>query len=151
MTTLGDKLFNLLKETETGCWEFIGGRTGGGYGALCIGDGKCKGAHVVAYESWVGDIPKGKFVCHHCDNPPCCNPEHLFLGTPQENKLDEISKGRHVQGERVGNHKLSEAEVLQIIDLLDKGWSLAILGQKFNVTRQAIHRIKFGLCWRHLQ
>lgn len=49
----------------------------------------------MAYESSTGDVPAGLLVCHHCDNPPCCNPAHLFLGTYQDNVDDMMSKGRH--------------------------------------------------------
>jgi hypothetical protein len=94
--TLVDKLCNNLLEVESGCWEFIGGRTGSGYGAITNGRGYYKGAHVLAYEIENGPIPEGKFVLHSCDNPACCRPEHLFLGTLQDNKDDEVAKGRNV-------------------------------------------------------
>lgn len=151
MTTLVEKLSDMLIETESGCWEFTGGRTGGGYGAIYVGDGRSRGAHVVSYELSKGPVPRNMFVCHACDNPPCCNPDHLFLGFLQDNKADEISKDRHVYGERVGNHKLTENDVREIFKQLDVGVGLAELGRRFNVTRQAIYRIKNGLSWSWLQ
>lgn len=150
MTSLADKLSNNLVETDSGCWEFVGGRTGSNYGALWV-DGKNVSAHRLAYELTFGPIEKGKVVCHRCDNPPCCNPDHLFIGSIQDNKDDEINKDRHVYGERVGNHKLTEDDVRAIRVLLDENFTLQYIGNKFNVTRQAIHRIKYGLSWGWLK
>ena len=115
------------------------------------GRGNQKGAHVVSFEYFHGPVPEGKLVCHSCDNRPCCNPEHLFAGTHQDNKDDEVAKGRHVFGERVGNHKVFEDDVLYIKQLLNEGYSQAAIARTFNVTKQAIWRIKEGLCWGWLK
>ena len=80
-----------INET-TGCWEFTGARKAGGYGHMKFEDGY-QGAHRVSYRIYKGDIPHGMFVCHHCDNPPCFNPDHLWLGTVQDNADDMIRKG----------------------------------------------------------
>lgn len=144
------KLLDRVAISDTGCWEFIGGRTGDRYGVISFGRGRQRGAHVISYEYYVGPIPKGAFVCHSCDNPPCCNPKHLFLGSHQTNKDDEIAKDRHVYGERVGNHKLSQDDVREIRFLIAKGYSLAFIGRKFDVTRQAIFYIKSGKNWSYL-
>lgn len=69
------------------------GATLKGYGQ--IGDGRClRYTHRVAWELVNGPIPDGMHVCHHCDNPPCCNVDHLFLGTDADNNADMIAKGR---------------------------------------------------------
>jgi len=149
--TLADKLSNMLVEIETGCWEFTGGRTGSGYGAIYVGNGKCRSAHVVSYEITKGNIPKGMIVCHTCDNKICCNPDHLFLGTHQDNKDDEIAKGRHIRGERQGNHKLTESNVHVVREMIERGYTLASIGRKFNVTSEAIRLIKSGANWSWLQ
>lgn len=66
------------------------------YGSIKEGPSRRQiGAHRAAYTVWVGDIPEGMFVCHRCDVPKCCNPSHLFLGTPGDNVADRDSKGRH--------------------------------------------------------
>lgn len=74
------------------CLEWTGA-TLKGYGQIGE-DGTIKYAHRVAYELWVGPVEDGELVCHRCDNPPCCNPDHLFVGTPRDNMHDMIRKGR---------------------------------------------------------
>jgi hypothetical protein len=88
-----------------GCWPWMGARERNGYGQL--GNRilrKHLKAHRVAYELAVGPIPEGFLVCHACDNPPCCNPSHLFVGTGADNTHDMIAKGR-------GRNQFSKKEV----------------------------------------
>jgi len=77
------------------CWPWTGARHPSGYGGVSWRGGRVN-AHRVAYELAYGNPGKG-FVCHHCDNPPCCNPAHLFLGTAQDNYRDSIAKGHSRQ------------------------------------------------------
>ena len=72
------------------CWLWAKSKGNGGYGRILNG----KQAHRIIYEALVGEIPKGMFVCHSCDTPPCINPEHLFLGTAKDNTADMLIKGR---------------------------------------------------------
>ena len=77
----------------SGCWEWQGAKVRGGYGFFW--DGKRNGvAHRYSYELAYGPIPSGKIVCHHCDNPPCVRPDHLFCGTHSDNENDKYAKGR---------------------------------------------------------
>ena len=75
------------------CWEWKGATTGQGYGALSFKK-KYWAAHRASWHLHYGPIPPGKIICHHCDNPPCTNPEHLFLGTYADNMKDASYKGR---------------------------------------------------------
>ena len=90
-----DDVWDRTAETADGCLEFIGARTKAGYGTMYV-DGVTRLTHRLAWEVAYGPIPAGMQVCHHCDNPPCCNPNHFFIGTAADNAADKVSKGRHL-------------------------------------------------------
>ena len=93
--------------TDSGCWEWTGCRLPTGYGHIGFYQNRNCGTHRVAWILTHGDIPKGLCVCHKCDNPPCINPDHLFLGTRADNVHDRDAKGRTHKGKRVPkNQKL---------------------------------------------
>ena len=87
----------VIPEPMSGCFLWIGSVDGGGYGTFWDGRGRAK-AHRYAWGQKHGPIPEGMHVCHKCDNPPCVNPLHLFLGTAKDNARDKIRKGREKGG-----------------------------------------------------
>ncbi len=136
-----------------GCWEWQGkikrGRTGG-YGLLMWKGEPDARAHRVAYELSHGPIPSGKLVCHTCDNPPCCRPDHLFLGTSLENMQDAKAKGRIVRGHCVGSAKLTEQQVKEVRERHALGESGVNIAHSLSVTPSMIYRILAGLAWSWL-
>ena len=116
-----DRFWSKVQKSR-GCWEWIGSRTKKNYGQFRkqkVPGRKKKNvqAHRWAYANTIGPIPKGLFVCHHCDNPPCVNPKHLFLGTHRDNMLDMRKKGRGNKffgGGGFRFSKLTKANVVKI-------------------------------------
>lgn len=137
----------------TPCWLWVGARLKDStYGAFHL-DGKSERAHKVAWLFTCGKVAYGLKVCHHCDNPPCVNPSHLFLGTQKQNINDATSKGRMARGSNAGAAKLSESQVEEIRDVLavrGNEWGIQVkLAKRFGVSYQLIGRIKSGKCWSH--
>lgn len=90
------RFFDKIRISETGCWNWIASIRGkSGYGAFKL-NGLVVDAHRVSWMIHKGEIQKGKFVCHTCDNRLCVNPDHLFLGTQEDNMQDCVNKGRLV-------------------------------------------------------
>lgn len=119
-----------------GCWIWIGSsrRDPMGYGQFAIGK-KNYSAHRVAYLLFRGDIPAGMCVCHRCDRPLCVNPDHLFLGTHQENATDRDRKGRY----RNGRTKLTAEQIKEIIESQEPSPPIA---KRMGVTRGRVEQIR---------
>lgn len=113
--SLKDKLMaeeNMAVDATTGCWNWLRGKNEDGYGYVWH-QGKMHRASRASYEAFIGLIEGGLLVLHKCDNRACINPDHLFLGTHQDNAVDRNAKGRQVQGERHPNAKLTFAQVAE--------------------------------------
>lgn len=147
-----------LIETETGCLEWAGYRNNhrGGYGQISTVDSKpsrkkrCHLAHRISFEIANGPIPPNMAVCHRCDNPPCCNPAHLFLGTKLENWNDMRAKKRNPIGSKHPHAKLNEEKVLIIRGMLKAGMSCRQVGKAFGISETAISGIKRRKGWKHV-
>lgn len=152
------------------CWLWQRGKDKFGYGSWTL-NGKQVDAHRVAYELRNGPIPDGLCVLHRCDNPPCCNPAHLFLGTRGDNNRDRHQKGRNAKqrdlptgddhwskrqpekiqrGEEHSGAKLTEVQVIEIRAAAEAGGAVEDLATRFGVTAVMIHRITTGRAWSHV-
>jgi hypothetical protein len=107
-------------------------------------------SHRLSYEHFKGPIPKRILVCHSCDFPPCCNPEHLFPGTHSENTQDMVSKHRGLVGELNRNSKLTEDDVRQIFQYEKEGLTRVAISRIFEVNPETISHILTGRNWGHL-
>lgn len=140
-----------------GCWEWTGARWPRGYGEVNMAK-RPKLVHRVVYEMLIGPIPDRMEVCHHCDNPPCCNPVHLFIGTHADNMRDKVAKGRgnyaarrSYSGEQNSRAILTETSVLDIRARYQRGVvTLQMLGDEYGVSMYTIHDIVCGKSWRHI-
>ena len=124
------------------CWEWQAHKSEAGYGGFWI-NYRTWLAHRVAWVLTYGPIPEGLCVCHHCDNPGCCNPYHLFLGTHAGNTMNAVEKGRL-------NTKLTKEDVLQIQELLEVGAPKQQIADEFGVSRRSIYDISRGKFWSWL-
>ena len=135
-----------------GCWLWTACGRGTGYGALKIA-GCVYDTHRISWMIHRGDIPAGMLVCHTCDNRRCVQPDHLFLGTSQDNVRDMIEKGRRgiIRGAICGAAKLTDERVLQIRELFAAGaFSQRKLAPMFGVNSTTISSIVRGLTWTHV-
>ncbi len=139
------------KKRPNDCWEWMGSRHYKGYGEIALSHkGKTK-SHRVAWALTNGEIPEGMVVCHSCDNPPCCNPDHLFLGTHKTNKHDSQEKGRHAFGERSGMAKLTESEVKKIRAIDKTGTRTRLsLASQFGISGRMVTSICRYDNWKHV-
>lgn len=146
-----------MKNSAKECWEWTGAKKPKGYGNVRVNK-KYKLAHRVSFEICNGEIPEGFIVCHICDNPSCCNPDHLMLGTIKSNAADMLLKGRQkgVQFASVGTNngmsKLSEDDVISIRKMYrNKELNQYELAEKFGVSQPAIGSIVRNKTWRHVK
>lgn len=134
------------------CWEYVGYRDKGGYGTIWLGETNLK-AHRASWEQFIGPIPGGLHVCHRCDNPPCVNPAHLFLGTHADNMEDMKQKGRQARGRvNARSADLTDKDIREIRGLYATGdWSGEKLGKRFGIAQQTVSTIVLRQSWGHVQ
>lgn len=151
---LVDRFWSQVKKTDK-CWPWVvrGGRPSKRYGSIHI-DGTQVLVHRLSWQLHYGAIPKGVYVLHRCDNPPCVRPSHLFLGTAVTNAKDAVRKGRFrrvsPRGQDVPASKLTNAQASEIIKLRrDAVLSTRQIAEKFGVTRRCIAAVGTQN-WKHL-
>lgn len=134
------------------CWEYAGHRHRQGYGYRRW-RGKRTLAHRLAWQLTHGAIPEGLDVLHRCDNPPCCNPKHLFLGTQLDNIKDMTTKNRQraPRGAKAHFAKLTAAKVLKLRRMYDDGTNQVLLAKKFGVSQSSISAAILRKTWKHVK
>lgn len=139
-------------EKSDACWLWTGPLINAGYGKFKV-ESRTRSAHRFSYELRHGPIPEGMIICHTCDNPPCVNPDHLFLGTNKDNSRDMVAKNRaaRLRGERANGVKLTTEDVLEIRRLRKAGVACEEVARQFSLTKAHVWRVAQGTSWAHLQ
>jgi hypothetical protein len=133
------KLLDGKEINDNGCWIYKKSASGS-YGKVRW---RCKwySAHRSSYEVFVGSIPKEKWVCHKCDSPKCINPDHLFLGSPSENRRDAVAKKRIPMGENNHFSRFTDDQVTEIRKLKEEGFTYDRISKIFNCSFPYINKI----------
>lgn len=156
-------------DTSGDCWTWQRYRCRKGYGIVRI-EGQLQKAHRVAWMMTRGPIPDGMQICHHCDNPPCVRPDHLFLGSQSDNSKDMGSKGRHwlqkqperslfvrqptikPRGTQNRHAKLTDEQVREIRKVhTEKRVSRRQIARMFNVSETTVRRVVNRELWKHVE
>lgn len=148
-----DRFWSLVDASggSSACWPFRGFINNEGYGKIRAPGGRQVHAHRMAYIFAKGTIPPAIIVCHICDNRGCCNPNHLFLGTPTENMRDRDNKGRQARGERQGLATKTEADIQNIFALRKRGLTQQQIADKYGVGQNKISEILLRQTWKHVE
>jgi hypothetical protein len=152
---IAQRFWEKVDRTGNGCWLWLASRNAAGYGVFNLGTGKGNAlAHRLTYELTFGPFDPGLHVCHRCDNPPCCNPAHLFLGTDRDNMRDAASKGRmvipHPQGTAHTLAKLDDEAVREIRRRVAEGETQRGVASRFGIPQVAVWRIVRRKSWAHV-
>lgn len=151
-----DRFVEKIDKTGT-CWIWKGAKTPRGYGKFSLPTGTANVRYVYAhrhsYELANGPIPDGMIVCHTCDNPWCVNPDHLFVGSHQDNTDDCIRKGRLRNGtsigEKHGRSTISQHQASDIKRLYADVRSPLEISKRTGISRGVINAVVYGKTWRH--
>jgi hypothetical protein len=141
------------KRSDDECWEWTQHRKSSGYGQFVLRKGVFLTASRVALALTIGrPLRQGELACHRCDNPPCCNPAHIFAGTAYDNATDAINKGRanRSHGEKHKSARLTE-DIVREIRQLEPVYGLdARLAVEFGISANSIRKVRQGKSWRHV-
>lgn len=148
---LTERFWTRVNKTDT-CWLWTGCKDRNGYGLIGKGgrNGGCFFAHRLSWELHNGPIPDNLYVCHHCDIPLCCRPDHLFLGSQLDNIRDCSRKGRMHTGEANGGSKLTENQVREIRARYASGERIYAIAGAFGVNQSCISMIVHRKSWKHI-
>lgn len=152
MQTVSERFWaKVQKGKKDECWQWLAHCSRDGYGMLNVNNFADR-AHRVSWRLHFGEIPKGIYVLHKCDNPPCVNPDHLWLGTQADNVRDMNEKGRErgSKGEAHPNAKLTAKQVKEIRRLYDGGLQQNRIAEMFPVSSRMIWHIVRRLNWTHI-
>ena len=124
------------------CWIYTGSKSGDGYGVIGVGR-KSVRVHRLMFERFVQNLKDGELVCHKCDTPLCCNPDHLFAGTAKDNAIDREQKGRanRLSGENHPNTKVTHDQKIEIIERRRRGEKLASIAKDYGLSFQHVSLI----------
>ncbi len=153
--TLAERLLAGAERKPTGCFEWSGSRDIHGYGWIHF-DGRTVKTHRASYAAFVAPVEAGQTICHRCDNPPCMEPTHLFVGTHLDNMRDMKAKGRrrpdvgYVKGEAHHSSKLTEGDVRRMRALRVEGATYTVLVAEFGVSKQTVGDICNHKIWKHV-
>lgn len=131
------------------CWIWVGKMNDHGYGIARLGN-KSTGAHRAIFMFLNGELPSNIFVCHHCDNPACVNPAHLFAGTIKDNVQDAVMKGRIKKGSANVASKLNEEQVLEIRRRYSEGERQVDLAKEFGINTTTVFNLIVRKTWTHI-
>lgn len=145
-------------DKTSSCWLWMGKKTSRGYGDFAVRIGKKIlnfRAHRYSWEMIKGSIPTGSLVCHKCDNPPCVNPEHLYLGTQSDNIRESVKKRRHstchYKGENNPGAKITKEIIMEIRNsYIPRKITQQFLAHKFNLTQSYVSEILSRKVWSHI-
>ncbi len=141
-----EKVDNREKEE---CWNWQGAIQSKGYGSVGISKKKSALAHRIAYEITNGEIPNGLMVLHKCDNRRCINPNHLYLGTHQDNMKDMVERDRQARGERNARSRLTNEDVENIRRIYGMGnHTQQQVADQFGVSISSIRKILSEEYWK---
>ena len=150
-TSLPDTFWSKVDEPdENGCWNWNAASSHGGYGAFDW-EGKIARAPRLAAVDLFGPIRDGLFVLHHCDNPPCVNPSHLWLGTVADNNQDMAQKGRGIRGEHNPAARFNPGDIREMRRLRQQGLPTRGIAERFDVAERHVRRILKREIWSHVE
>jgi hypothetical protein len=138
--------YRSIPEPNSGCLIWLGAVDDYGYGWM-RGGHRPDRTHRLMWRSVRGEIPLGMCVLHHCDNPACCNPDHLYIGTKADNARDRVCRNREAdhRGEKNGRAKITLEQADEIFNSVE---NQCVLAARYGITQGMVSRIKRGAAWR---